>query len=95
MKRTLTISLDFDWLWRVLFTRLGETTLTVVSSISSQLALLAENRFDNLHQFARRHFGVTESGNRRGVFTRTWPIGATALWIVILLSVYVLVYYVY
>jgi multicomponent Na+:H+ antiporter subunit D len=59
MKRTLTISLDFDWLWRVLFTRLGETTLTVVSSVSSQLALLAENCFDNLHQFSRRHVGVT------------------------------------
>jgi multicomponent Na+:H+ antiporter subunit D len=94
MKRTLTISLDFDWLWRVLFKRLGETMLSVISLVGSQLALLAENRFDNLHQFACRHFGVTESGNRRGIFARTWPIGATALWIAILLSAYVLVYYV-
>jgi multicomponent Na+:H+ antiporter subunit D len=28
----------------------------------------------------------------RGVFARTWSIGTTALWIAVLLSVYVLVY---
>jgi len=94
MKRTLTISLDSDWLWRVLLKRLGQTTLDLISSVGSQSALVLENRLDSLHQFARRHLGVTESGNRRGVFARSWPIGATALWIAILLSAYVLIYFV-
>ena len=94
MKRTLTISLDVDWVWRVLFKRIGQTTLDVISVIGSQLVQVVASHLDNLHRFARRHLGVTESGNRRGVFARTWPIGATALWIAILLSAYVLVYFV-
>jgi len=94
MKRTLTISLDVDWVWRVLFKRIGQTALDVISVIGSQLVQVVASHLDNLHRFARRHLGVTESGNRPGVFARTWPIGATSLWIAILLSAYVLVYFV-
>jgi len=58
----------------------------VIAEIGSQLVQVVANQLDNLHRFARRHLGVTESGNRRGVFARAWPIGATALWIAILLQ---------
>jgi multicomponent Na+:H+ antiporter subunit D len=36
----------------------------------------------------------TADSKERGLFARSWPIGTTALWIAILLSTYVLIYYI-
>ena len=46
--------------------------------------------------FATRYLGQphTADSHERGVFARSWPIGTTALWIAILLSGYVLLYYI-
>ena len=95
MKRTETISLDFDWLWRVALPRL-------VGALGSGLAnggraasgaLVAIGR--RLDTLGRRLFGTEEarSGKVYGVFARAWPIGTTALWIAVLLSAYAFFYY--
>ncbi len=44
---------------------------------------------------ARRYLGQphTADSKERGVFTRSWPIGTTALWIAGLPSAYALLYY--
>ncbi len=44
---------------------------------------------------AERYLGQphTADSQERGVFARSWPIGTTALWIAVLLSAYVLLYY--
>ena len=42
---------------------------------------------DRLAAVAMRYWGWD------GEFSRSWPIGTTALWIAILLSAYVLIYY--
>ena len=49
-----------------------------------------------LLQLSVRYLGQphTADSEERGLFARSWPIGTTALWIAILLSTYVLVYYV-
>ncbi len=95
MRRTETISLDFDWLWRVLLFR-------IASSLQSGLAaagLALAGWWDRFMQAAldrgRRYFGMEpgESGRVHGMFARAWPIGTTALWIAVLLTSYVLFYY--
>jgi multicomponent Na+:H+ antiporter subunit D len=95
MRRTETISLDTDWLWRragLGLVRLAERGLqslgAVVAQVRARLQKLAQ-------RMAVRYLGQphTADSKERGVFARSWPIGTTALWIAGLLSAYVLLYY--
>ncbi|MGB5333715.1 MAG: Na(+)/H(+) antiporter subunit D [Woeseiaceae bacterium] len=90
MKRTLTISLDTDWLWRVLLFRIARALYLSVASVSSALQDRVGEFLEVLRRRAGGHFGTRLS--RAGVFARTWSIGTTALWIAVLLTAYVLVY---
>jgi len=90
MKRTLTISLDTDWLWRVLLYRIARTIYTTVASIGIALQTRIGKFLDALRKRAGGHFGTQLS--RAGVFARAWSIGTTALWIAVLLTAYVLFY---
>jgi len=87
MKRTLTISLDTDWIWRVLLAGIGEGLLKVGAGIGGQLATGVEA--------LRRGPGAQLLGllGSTGPLGRTWQIGTTALWIAVLLTAYVLLYY--
>jgi multicomponent Na+:H+ antiporter subunit D len=95
MKRTMTISLDTDWLWR----RGAVSVLKVVDrGLISMGGVLGKqrDRLQNLLQrMVVRYLGQphTADSKERGVFARSWPVGTTALWIAVLLSAYVLVYY--
>jgi len=95
MRRTETISLDADWLWRVALFRLA-------SGLYRALAWLGAKGGESLSAVGRRlgrrgqhWFGSETTGGRRvhGVFARAWPIGTTALWIAVLLTAYVFFYY--
>lgn len=95
MKRTLTISLDTDWIWRVMLLRIAKGLYSVATLLghavsAAFLSLLARTRLK-----ARRLFGAasTDSDRPQGVFARAWPIGTTALWIAVLLTAYVVSYY--
>jgi len=88
MQRTLTVTLDFDWLWRVCFSRLGNVALAGVAAAKTALARHARPRLDTVNALANHLWGT------QGVFARSWPIGTTAIWIAVLLSAYVLVYYI-
>ena len=94
MRRTLTISLDLDWLWRVLFYRAGSALLRILANIGSAIEAGIRGWVSSLRDVARRHLGFVESNREHGIFARTWQIGTTALWIAILLSVYVLTYFI-
>ena len=87
MKRTLTITLDFDWFWRVALARLGTWALGALDAIASRIGRLGRSRAELITGWARRHFG------KDGAFSRSWPIGTTALWVALLLSAYVLIHY--
>ena len=95
MKRTETISLDTDWLWRhaapALIRRLGRGLRRMGDFIARVRTRL--QRF--FHRMAVRYLGQphTADSQERGVFARSWPIGTTGLWIAGLLSAYVLLYY--
>jgi len=47
----------------------------------------------SLHEFGRRHLGISAKEKSRGAFARTWSIGTTSLWIAVLLTAYVLAYF--
>lgn len=88
MKRTLTITLDTDWLWRICMKLLANTLLVTMTAVNEAFTRSTYLRFDTMRTWARRHWGD------QGVFARSWPIGATAIWISVLLSGYVLLYYI-
>jgi multicomponent Na+:H+ antiporter subunit D len=87
MKRTLTITLDFDWFYRRLF-RLGARELVDRSATAHGAALSdAEAR---LGQFITRIF---RTHGPHGVLARTWPTGSMVLWAAALLALSLLIYY--
>jgi multicomponent Na+:H+ antiporter subunit D len=95
MKRTMTISLDTDWLWR----RGAVSVLKVVDrGLISMGGVLTQQRIrlqKFLNVMAVRYLGQphTSDSKERGMFARSWPVGTTALWIAGLLSAYLLFYY--
>ena len=93
MKRTLTISLDTDWIWRVLLNRVAHTLTATASAAGNWLSSSTQSLLARLQSLAMRHMSTGASKDKPGVFARTWPIGSTALWIAVLLTGYVLVYY--
>ena len=95
MRRTETISLDTDWLWRVALLRLANGLHDGLTRIGHALSDTAERKGRELGQRSRRLFGYRKDGEGRahGVFASAWPIGTTALWIAVLLTAYVFFYY--
>ncbi|MCX2980630.1 Na(+)/H(+) antiporter subunit D [Halieaceae bacterium IMCC14734] len=95
MKRTETISLDVDWLWR----RAAPWLLQQGSRGLQPLLVFSASTWQSLEALSKRmavnYLGQPETADseERGLFARSWPIGATALWIAILLSAYVFIYY--
>ncbi|NCP65529.1 MAG: Na(+)/H(+) antiporter subunit D [Paraglaciecola sp.] len=95
MKRTMTISLDADWLWRRAAFNLLQVVERLLSQVADIVAVQRERFRHFLHRMAVRYLGQphTADSKEHGMFARSWPIGTTALWIAGLLSVYVLLYY--
>jgi multicomponent Na+:H+ antiporter subunit D len=95
MKRTMTISLDTDWLWR----RAGVSILKLIDRALCFMGNMIGQQADRLQKLLRRltvrYLGQpdTADSKERAVFARSWPVGTTAMWIVALLSAYVLMYY--
>ena len=83
MRRTLTISLDTDWLWRVLLSRIGTTVLQKSSNAGVALESWSKSQAAKL----------TNNDKLSAFLTKPKAIGQTALWVVVLLTVYVVVYY--
>ncbi len=87
LKRTETITLDVDWLWR----RLGPATIRRMDGSSDRAAdaLLVRGRRAAAAalQTVYRHHGPL------GVLARNWPTGSMAFWAVLLLSAYLVLYY--
>jgi multicomponent Na+:H+ antiporter subunit D len=95
MKRTMTISLDTDWLWRRAAFSLGRLIERALSSLG-EVVTQQRNRLQKfLQRMAVRYLGQphTADSQERGVFARSWTVGTTVLWIAGLLSAYVLLYY--
>ena len=90
MKRTRTVSLDSDWVWRVLLFRVSRGIYFFGGALGTALETRLGRGLAAMRERAEVHFstGLT----RAGVFARAWSIGSTALWIAVLLTAYVFVY---
>jgi len=88
MKRTLTITLDLDWIWRVAILRVGNLVYDVCATVrtAAEKTLLSflktgQERLDDLSE-------------RDGLILRaTSATGLAALYAMVLLTLYILVYY--
>ncbi|HET7717622.1 MAG TPA: Na(+)/H(+) antiporter subunit D [Bauldia sp.] len=87
LKRTDTITLDIDWLWR----RLGPMIYGMLDSGSDRawqaLVRRSQRSGERLMRTIYRHHGP------QGVLARAWPTGSIALWAVFLLGAYLIFYY--
>lgn len=88
MKRTLTISLDLDWFYRKFFGLLGKEFAYRGTNAYGSAWVRLEKRMGRFIARLYKHHGP------EGVMARTWPTGSTALWVAILLALYLLLDYV-
>lgn len=95
MQRTLTISLDTDWLWRVALYALARRAYAVLASaghaIEARLRAAIGGAITRLQQYLDSP--ASDRAGRLEIFSRAQPIGSTALWIAVLLTGYVLAYF--
>ena len=70
-----------------------QNTVDRLSTIGGMLEDAAFSKLSLFADFSRRHLGVGSSEASRGLFARPWPIGTTSLWIAVLLTAYILVYF--
>src|SRR5210317_2109105 len=68
MRRTLTISLDFDWLWRVAFVRLGNALMRGCAATGQGAEIRLNRLLGLLHALAGRHLGTIKSDGKPGIF---------------------------
>ena len=87
MRRTLTISLDFDWFYRKFLKEIGnEFTLrtSVAREAREQQAWAGIRRLiENLY----KHHGP------QGMLARAWPTGSMVIWVAVLLGLSLVLYY--
>ena len=87
LKRTLTITLDVDWLWRVLLPALAAWATAVLERFNREVADFSRRRWLGLEAAARALLGP------RGFFARTWPSGSMALGMMAMLLAFLLSFY--
>jgi len=95
MKRTLTISLDVDWLWRALLPRAMRQVARAGYWIGQPVLASALKSLHGLQKIASTLLSSSSASSHTrhsGFFARAWSIGSTARAVAVLLTVYVLVY---
>ncbi len=87
LRRTLTITLDFDWFWRGLGRALAE-------EFQWRGSLAWTGFVDRTYRTTRRFVETLyRHGGPEGIFARTRPTGSMAFWTTVLLAAYLLLYY--
>lgn len=87
LKRTPTITLDVDWLWRVAG---PEAAHVFAETLRSTRAGLNEN----LNGIQRRTTDwVLRHQTQDGFLLRSWPTGSMSLWVMVMLLAYLAIYY--
>ena len=88
LKRTLTITLDTDWLWRTLLPALLAAVQRPWTRAGAALARGARRVGSDAMA------GVVQHCGPRARIASTWPTRSMALWVLLLLLGYLLLYYV-
>ena len=87
MKRTLTITLDWDWFYRWLGPRAISQVTQVLSRWHAHSRIGLLRRLGSLFGMLFLYHGP------QGILARTWATGSMVLWVVILLGIYLVAYY--
>ena len=87
LKRTLTITLDWDWLYRWLAPRVIDQATRVVDRWHRHRSI---DMLRHIGHFFGRLFLYH---GPQGIMARTWATGSMVLWVVILLGIYLVAYY--
>jgi multicomponent Na+:H+ antiporter subunit D len=87
LRRTLTITLDVDWLYRRLAPALVAACFVALRAMGETLALARDGGM------RRIKVGVHALHGPQALFARTWTTGGMALWAALLLAGYLLVVY--
>jgi multicomponent Na+:H+ antiporter subunit D len=89
LRRTLTITLDFDWVYRVLLLRIAQAT----GNALGVLIAAAEQR--TAQGWIRLERQVKHFHGPQGALARTWPSGAMALGVMAMLLALLVSYYMF
>jgi multicomponent Na+:H+ antiporter subunit D len=87
LRRTLTITLDADWLWRRALPALVRRLARVIDAALAVAARIAGD------VAVRLLAGIEHSADPRGTLGGTWPIRSMALWVLVVLLAYLAFYY--
>ena len=87
LRRTLTITLDVDWLYRIFGGWLVGATLQCLARLGFDGERRLRQGVSAAWRVLERHHGP------ESVLARTWPTGSMALWVMILLLAYLVFYY--
>ncbi|MDX1568271.1 MAG: hypothetical protein R3223_10760, partial [Longimicrobiales bacterium] len=88
MKRTETISLDFDWLYRKLGSAVVGRVTEATATGRERTEAAVRSRIDRILQ------RLFEIHGPHGPLARTWPTGSMVLWVAVLLGAFLLFYYI-
>jgi multicomponent Na+:H+ antiporter subunit D len=87
LKRTPTITLDVDWLWRVAGPAIARSAHRIWQAARARLADATAAGAAIIDEFITRH---RQPG---GLLLRSWPSGGMALWVMVMLLANLLFYY--
>jgi multicomponent Na+:H+ antiporter subunit D len=83
-----SVNLDFDWSYRRLLPATVTAVLGVWRPLRGRVVALAQRRIERFIAGVFRHHGP------EGALARTWPTGSTVLWVAVLLTVYLVIYFI-
>lgn len=82
-----SVNLDVEWIYRRLAPRTLNRLIATLRPLDADLRAGVQRAGVGLIKGFSRHHG------QKGLLARTWPTGSMVLWIAVLLSVYLLLYY--
>jgi len=86
MKRKLTITLDFDWLYRKLAVDSADSIAQTISKLLGGCVWVRDNLVNAVIDLASHHH------NPKGILARTTPAGVMMFWVVVVLFAYLAMY---
>jgi len=86
MKRKLTITLDFDWLYRKLAVDSAASIAMTITKLFDGCVWVRDNLLNAVIDLASHHH------NPKGILARTTPAGVMMFWVVVVLFAYLVLY---
>ena len=88
LKRTLTVTLDTDWVWRRALPAVALLMARLIGRLQAMAGRSAQRVSSLALTLIDRYYGVDSN------FARTWSIRGMALWVLVLLLGYLVIYYI-